>query len=164
MEFIHSELIQIAERWLLNTRGCGFVLKELPTAYSKEIPDVIGFRNGHSILIECKATRSDFLSDKRKSFRKYPQLGMGLIRLYMAPTGVISPDDLPSKWGLIEVNERGKAMKKRGPRGNAWTRQTRWMFSARNTRAEYALLISALRRVHLRGDLDKIYDPSTIRR
>ena len=65
MDFTHAELVKRAEHWLMKTVGCSFCLTELTTS-AGEIPDAIGWKNGRSILIECKATRADFLSDKKK--------------------------------------------------------------------------------------------------
>lgn len=155
--YTHGELISIAEKWLLNTQNCGFVFKELRCyTPNKEIPDAIGFCNGYSILIECKTSYKDFKSDSKKLFRKRPELGMGSFRFYMAPEGIITPDELPYKWGLIEVNSKRRAVKKTGPKGNIWSRQG-WKFKRKSNNSEMAMLISALRRVHLRGDLEKIY-------
>ena len=68
----HDQLVARAKHWLLNTYGCGFAFAELTACTnSGEIPDAIGFKYGHSILVECKTSRSDFLSDKKKTFRKY---------------------------------------------------------------------------------------------
>ncbi|MCP3944994.1 MAG: hypothetical protein GY710_26450 [Desulfobacteraceae bacterium] len=65
----HDELIKIAEKWLL--KRCGFAFREL-TTFASETPDVIGFRQGESILIECKTSRADFHADKKKIFRRRP--------------------------------------------------------------------------------------------
>ena len=67
----HDKLVTIAKRWLLNTKGCGFAFQEL-CAFTPnvETPDAIGWRNGITILVECKISRADFLSDKNKLFRK----------------------------------------------------------------------------------------------
>ena len=75
--------------------------------YTGECPDVIGWRDGHSILIECKVSRSDYLADRKKKFRAKPEMGMGDARLFLAPPGVIRPDELPQGWGLL-VAEDGK--------------------------------------------------------
>lgn len=80
---------------------------ELSTA-NGEIPDVIGFSSGYSSLIEAKVSRSDFLCDKNKSFRKCPELGMGNYRFYACPKDLIKPDEIPDKWGLIYVSEKGR--------------------------------------------------------
>lgn len=58
-----------------------------------------------TVLVECKVTRSDFLADKAKPHRHVG--GIGNWRYYMAPEGLISPEELPEKWGLVEVNARG---------------------------------------------------------
>ena len=62
MIFTHSELVDIAEKWLF--KRCGFAFKEL-TTINQETPDAIGFRSGESILVECKTSRSDFHADKK---------------------------------------------------------------------------------------------------
>ncbi len=75
---LHAELCVRGERWL-RTRGCRVVLRDpfKAAVYTGECPDVIGWRDGHSILIECKASRADFLADKGKRFRAEPEIGMG---------------------------------------------------------------------------------------
>lgn len=102
----HKELVEKAAKWLRTTNRniqfrCSIVIAELRTANS-EVPDVIGFRHGGSVLIECKASRSDFLSDKKKYHRREPNKGMGDRRYFFAPKGLISVDELPEGWGLLE--------------------------------------------------------------
>lgn len=159
----HNELVEYAERWLLNTKKCDFVFTEFNTSHY-EVPDALGFRKKHSILVECKTTHSDFLADKNKSFRKNPKLGMGAYRFYMCPKGVIKKEELPNRWGLIYVHE-GKCRQVVGPKGNKWgTTGKDFYFKNRNTKAEVTLMLSALRRLHLRGVLPLIYEPPTSRR
>lgn len=151
----HSELVKRAEKWLLNTIGCGFVFTELSTV-AMEIPDAIGWKDGSSVLIECKATRADFLSDKRKYFRKKPSAGMGTYRFYMCPPGVIKEIDLPDKWGLLYCHAK-KIKRVIGPKGNSFYGFPSF---SQNQKAETIIMCSALRRIHLRGDLHKIYEPA----
>lgn len=153
----HADLVKRAKKWLLNTIGCGFVLSELSTA-AMEIPDGIGWKDRRSILIECKATRSDFLSDKRKYFRKIPEQGMGTYRLYMCPPGIINQNDLPDKWGLLYCHPK-KIQRIVAPKGSSFYGFPSFQH---NQNAETILLTSALRRVHLRGDLEKIYSMETL--
>ncbi len=77
--------------------------------YTGECPDVIGWRDGHSVLLEIKTSRADFLADRKKVFRKSPELGMGDARLFLAPRGVIGVADLPEGWGLLVTD--GKRIK-----------------------------------------------------
>ena len=80
---------------------------------SSEIPDAIGVVSCGSCLIECKATRSDFLSDKNKIFRKKPFSGVGDWRYYLSPPDIISVEDLPDGWGLLHLVGRSiKVIKK----------------------------------------------------
>lgn len=157
----HAELVKIAEKWLLRTRKCAFAFTELSTINS-ETPDAIGFRDGQSILVECKVSRSDFLSDAKKLFRRNPEIGVGAYRFYLCPAGLIRPEDLPPRWGLVWVNEKGKTRQVVGPKGNAWGYSGRaFVFSERNIQAEMTMMASALRRLHLRGVLPMIYEQPT---
>jgi hypothetical protein len=117
----HDQLVDIGYRWVI--KRCGFAFKELKTI-EKEIPDVIGFRSEGTFLLEAKATRKDFLSDKNKPFRK--EGGMGDWRFYIAPKGIIDPNELPDGWGLIHV-DKGKARVEYNPfgRGNIYSRWNR---------------------------------------
>lgn len=142
----HAELVKIAERWLIGSRKCGAVITEMVTL-GIETPDAIGFRDGSSTLVECKASRSDFLADAKKLFRCNPWMGMGTYRFYLCPAGVITFQDLPEKWGLIWVNEKGKARMQVGPKGNIWSAQEAFRFDEKNHHAEQMLLVSALRRL-----------------
>lgn len=160
VDFTHNELVSIAEKWLLNTKGCSFVFTEL-RAYTRnsEIPDAIGWRSGYTILVECKVSRSDFLADQKKFFRQRPNYGMGTFRFYLCPEGLVSPDELPDKWGLVFVNGNGKAVQRVGPKGNIWTsKENKQFMHEKDHVSETDMMISALRRLHLRGVLPLIYD------
>ncbi|TGM19061.1 hypothetical protein EHQ82_10935 [Leptospira selangorensis] len=156
-KFTHTELVAIAYKWLLNNTSCGVAFKELvATSNTNEIPDVIGFGSqGFSVLIECKTSRADFFADRKKHFRtQFPEMGMGSHRLYCAPKGMIKIGELPDGWGLIEVNEKGRAKcvhKK-------WEGNNYGFGSlSKNLRAEHSLMYSALRRLHIRNRIDEIY-------
>lgn len=145
----HSELVKAAQKWLLKTQSCSFALAELVT-YLPEIPDAIGFSHQRSILVECKASRADFLADKKKYFRRIPQEGLGDFRYFMVEDGLIKPEEVPQKWGLIYVKNGRCNVKVKAE------------YLGGNLKSERMLLTSALRRVHLRGDLEKIYDVKTL--
>lgn len=157
--FTHRELVEIAYRWVLNNTSCGFAFKELASLNDTgEIPDVIGFgSNAHSVLVECKCSRSDFLSDRRKEFRKEPGIGMGAQRFYCCPIGLIKKEELPDGWGLVYVNEKRKAIKVHNP--YVVNIGERLKCLPKNHLAEMAMMYSALRRLHIRGRIDEIYLP-----
>ncbi len=100
----HDDLCAMAVRWLRGSGRCSFVVRE-PVWHNgscTEQPDAFGWRApNQTTLIECKASRSDFLADKGKLCRRYPYMGLGRLRYYLAPKGVIDPEDLPPRWGLI---------------------------------------------------------------
>jgi hypothetical protein len=146
----HQQLVRLAELWLRRNYGCGIVLSEQSCA-SGETPDVIGWkRRCRSIVIECKISRSDFLADREKPFRKNPELGMGCERLYLAPCGLIERDDLPHKWGLLEAKGRALRMAVK-PSRISQRRETGLIW-------EMNLLLASLRRVELRIEPQTITD------
>ena len=72
-------------------------------------------------MIETKITRYDFLADKNKKFRKDPSLGIGKYRYYACPKGLIKIEELPEKWGLIEVlPKNARAEMPKGYGGIIW--------------------------------------------
>lgn len=151
----HRELVDAAYKWVLDKCSCGVALKEL-RALTDETPDVIGFGSGgHSVLVECKVSRSDFNADGKKIFRKNPKLGMGTQRFYCCPVGVIKIDDLPEGWGLIYVNDHHKAECVFTPyTGNIGERHNGF---EKNIKAEHGLMYSALRRLNSLGRIEEIY-------
>lgn len=158
MNFTHKELVEIGHKWLVRF-GCGFAFKEFRTMCS-ETPDVIGWKWSESILIECKTSRSDYLADRKKHFRIDPDGGLGAYRFYLCPKGVIKINDLPYNWGLIYVNEKGKAKIRHNPYNKDHPDANTWEggFLARNFTGERQIMMSALRRLHLRGVINLIYD------
>lgn len=98
----HDDLVKRAGRWLRTTKRCAVVATELTTG-AQETPDAIGWSAHYSFVVECKVSRADFRADQNKLFRAYPEQGMGERRYYMTPPGLISPEELPAGWGLLEV-------------------------------------------------------------
>lgn len=102
----HEALVLRAERWLRNSRRCRAVLLEPGYGTPSEVPDAIGWAKGVSVVVECKATRKDFLADRRKPSRAPAAgdgSGLGDERWYMTPPGLARPEELPEGWGLLEV-------------------------------------------------------------
>lgn len=154
-ELSHSGVIKIVGRIMAeslpNKKGLGshlwFTEVHAGNRRDRESPDLIGFRNDNeTTVVEVKVTRSDFLSDKNKKFRNQPEFGMGCFRYYACPEGLISKDELPDKWGLIEVtenqNRRGNSNKYKA-RVVVWAKK----IEERNHAAEQNLLFSLMRRI-----------------
>lgn len=137
----HKDLVRKAGAWLRNSKHCTVVISELATTHNNETPDAIGFYSsgGSSILIECKASRADFLADKNKIFRREEERGMGDYRYFMVPIDmVISPDEVPDPWGLIVIpaSERARMHKEA-------------KHTTANKNAEIVMLVSVLRRLEI---------------
>lgn len=146
----HSQLVRLAEQWLRRYYRCGIVLSEQSSA-NGETPDVIGWKGScRSVLIECKVSRSDFLADQEKPFRKQPQIGMGCERFYLTPRGLIEKNELPPAWGLLECKGREITIAVR-PRKQSQRTEIgmKW---------EINLLLASLRRVEVRIEPQTITD------
>ena len=140
----HNDLIEAGRRWLSDK--CGFVACEMKSQ-NKEIPDVIGFNSSGSFVLEAKISRGDFFADNKKIFRQIPSLGMGDWRFYITPPRLVSIDELPAGWGLIEYSKGRRARVVFCPfgRGNIYST---WGRVPKNTHAEINLMYSALRRAN----------------
>ena len=111
-DWTHKELVKHMAKWLKYTKRMTVVMTELSTR-NTETPDVIGWIGGaQSLLIECKASRADFYSDRMKNFRRYNETGMGDHRYFAAPKGLLSVEEIPEGWGLYEVGEQVREVKK----------------------------------------------------
>ncbi len=139
----HGELVNRAFQYLRYSLNCSVVFKERVGSTS-ENPDAIGFKMGFSYLIECKASRADFLSDNKKRFRQKHEEGMGDERYFMAPVGMLSPSEMPDGWGLIEVYEVA-----RKHRPIEVVKESKNFYGEANKRAEVSYLSSAIRRINI---------------
>ncbi len=129
---IHNHLVALAARWL--RRDHALVITEMASAMTEQ-PDALGFKNErYTTVVECKASRGDFLADARKVFRREPERGMGLHRYYLCLAGLISADELPDRWGLLYAQ---------GKRVHVM-RQSAWQ--PKSAEAETGVLLSAFRR------------------
>jgi hypothetical protein len=133
----HRELCIRAATYLRNQgiqpfHRCQYAVVELERV--GECPDAFGWGGSTTQLIEVKISRSDFLSDKKKLWRKQPEYGLGRFRSYLCPEGLISPDELPQNWGLLYMN------------GKKITRIQDALWQASNNVEEINLITSILRR------------------
>ena len=144
----HAQLIEKAIRWLRRYR-CGVVLSE-QACTSGEMPDAIGWKRAcHSVLVECKVTRADFLADRAKPCRQNPEQGVGSERFYLTPAAFIRPEELTAGWGLLEYR-RGRVHMVRASAKNLRT-PTGFQY-------EMNLLLASLRRVEVRIEPQSITD------
>lgn len=168
---LHKELCNVAVKWLKRAQsaggpGCVIALSECRSGYNGEVPDAIGFRyTGHaptdgSVLVEVKASRADFRADHKKPHRTTG--GVGSWRYYLAPQGLITLDELPLGWGLLEVNARGHLKALAGHasfcRGSTseYARQAcLWRFTDVDLHREQFLLVRALANT---GDPQKVLE------
>jgi len=114
------------------------------------MPDAIGWKKAcHSVMVECKVTRADFLVDREKPWRQKPERGVGSERFYLAQPGLIKVEELPTGWGLLEFR-RGRVEMIRESAKNLRTTV--------GFRYEMNLLLASLRRVEVRIEPQSITD------
>jgi len=144
----HSQLVAVAVGWLRRYR-CGVVLSE-QACVSGEVPDAIGWKRAcHSVLVECKVSRADFLADLDKPFRRKPVNGVGCERFYLAPADLIAEEELPPGWGLLAYRPRKVFVLRESAKN---------LRSAAGFRYEMNLLLASLRRVEIRIEPQSITD------
>ena len=145
----HSRLVDAAVCWLRSKYRCGIVLSEQSCA-SGETPDAIGWKaKNRSVVIECKISRADFLSDASKPWRICPESALGCERFYLAPAQMISLDELPSGWGLLEIRGREIQIARKSKKN---------LRGAEGLANEMNLLLASLRRVEVRIEPQTITD------
>jgi len=114
------------------------------------MPDAIGWKKAcHSVMVECKVTRADFLVDREKPWRQKPERGVGSERFYLTLPGLIRVEELATGWGLLELR-RGRVEMVRESAKNLRT--------AMGFRYEMNLLLASLRRVEVRIEPQSITD------
>jgi hypothetical protein len=144
----HEKLVAKGVAWL-RTYRCGIVLSE-QSCSSGETPDAIGWKRGcHSVIVECKISRSDFVLDQEKPFRRKPDTGMGCERFYLTPSGLLDQKELPIGWGLLELHGRSVEM---------ICPSSKKLRCAAGFRHEMNLLLASLRRVEVRIEPQSITD------
>lgn len=146
MKLTHDKLVMIGAAWIWG-QGANIVVTEFSGGQG-EIPDVLAWGNrARSILIEAKASYGDYSGDKQKSFRRYPEKGIGGQRYFIMPSELakkVIKGKFPDKWGLLSVKIY-KGVDKKTKYKVQVLRQSGW-FKHDKTK-ESKMLISALRRI-----------------
>jgi hypothetical protein len=142
----HGALVDAAVNWLRSQR-CGIVLSEQGCS-SGEMADAIGWKGKcHSIVVECKISRADFLTDASKPWRADPAIALGCERYYLAPKGMIREDELPAGWGLLQIHAYKVSLVKKSKRN---------LRQEEGFKNEMNLLLASLARVEVRIEPRKI--------
>lgn len=119
MSDVHIQLIELGVRWM-QMNGFGVVSTDLGFIGHGACarPDVLAFRSTCSAILITKRTRKEFLADANNPWRSEAP-GLGVYRFYLCPEGVITPDEVPARWGLL-YEVKGKVKNVVVPQGNLW--------------------------------------------
>lgn len=102
----HDLLSLLGLTWCFNM-GCVVGMNEIQMS-GVGIADAVAFGitrgKQRGILIESKVSRSDFKRDAKKWHRRYKSdATIGISdRYYIAPPGMLRPEEIPDGWGLLE--------------------------------------------------------------
>jgi hypothetical protein len=153
----HADLVERARRWLVTTRRCEVVITEMSSG-AGSTPDALGWHGRRSILVEAKASYSDWRRDGHKPSRRAGR-EVGVERWYVVSEALgkrLAAEDLGG-WGLLVVADR---------RGSAARRLRPSTEFKSDAYQEIAMLVSALRRHTWRtpgrpeGINCRLYDPA----
>ena len=86
----------------------------------------------------------------RQTLALKPEIALGCERFYLAPRGVVRPDDLPKGWGLLEYHDRRVNVLVKAARQSQRTPE--------GFMNEMNLLLASLRRVEVRIEPQTITD------
>jgi hypothetical protein len=118
--YLHDQQAVLGAKWF-KRQGFAVVATDLMSVGVSERADVVAFRSGRNRpvcgVIESKISRSDFLADRNKLHRSVA--GLGVYRFYICPSGLILPEELPAKWGLLYV-QGNRVIDVVRPQGNHW--------------------------------------------
>ena len=141
----HRQLCDLGARWIFNeSHPASYEWRILiEPGLREELPDVFAFTKYNSVLIECKATRSDFLADKKKPFRQDPQKGIGMRRYYLVNDGVATQDEMPDGWQLLIAYDKDTILLPTDfvPPASQ-VEDEKWFFHVRNATNEIELMWS----------------------
>lgn len=110
----HKDLVKLGVNYLLNAKKCNPVFAERGSANISEVPDVIGWTSRECIIIECKASRADYLADRKKPSRK-DNKGLGSRRYYLLTKDVydviVCSKFTDCGWGILVATESASGVK-----------------------------------------------------
>lgn len=149
-ELTHTDLVR---RAVVMARSSGYsvIFAEMATQESVYIPDVLAWQPGgrRSLLVECKASRSDFLADRKKPIHAAPEMFPGESRVYLVAEGVAKAEDVPPNWGLTVVRSKtSRLVIERLP--------TPLAPSVKRLQSEIHYLTKALRRLDLGAEFNPV--------
>lgn len=148
-EMTHDDIAEwCASR--LNGMGYKHSFANMTSASHGEQPDVLGITSyGKSILVEVKVSRSDFRADFKKPWRK-DGAGIGDVRVYLVPEGLVNVDEVPYGWQLWEIYGKSRP-KLRVVKGRVKKRiKTEW--GVQDKHSIQNMTLSELQHFEKRGD------------
>lgn len=148
---LHYQLCCIGAKFLKSRKSaepweCAnkYVAVELVTL-TAENPDIWATNGYHTTLVEVKTSHADFLADQKKWVRseeaQKADKCLGNFRYYLCPKGLISEDELPDKWGLLEFD------------GKTITKVKRATYQKSSTDSELLVLTSIMRRCGIKHQI-----------
>lgn len=143
-KFTHKEVADIITAYFMASGRIRIICKEMRSKL-KEVPDIYAVDRRGTYMVEVKVSHKDFLADAKKPSRKRPKEGLGKWRYYACPEGIIKPEEVPPKWGLIYVYNDGSIEIIKGKKFTKSVDESRYTFQM-NHELEYWALYALLRK------------------
>lgn len=152
-KFTHMDMVEYMAYFLKTSYNTAFkyqlVLKEFVT-YGLSNPDVIGFSNTISIMVECKRSYLDFKRDKKK-YSHLCDRTLGNRKYYFFNTKKLALkclEEVPEKWGVFYIDEIGELIH---------AKEADYCDTEPD---EKVILLSVIRRLMTGGQIEKYLEPN----
>jgi len=131
---VHKHLKEVALKFL-KEKVTDMVAIEVPFGNAWSVADAVGinFKREEVRVVECKATKGDFLRDKKLSGNKTSYFYHAHYSYIMCPTDIISESEVPYGYGLLYVNEKDEIQVIKKPLKNTQRLKTLFKTTMKNT-------------------------------
>ena len=143
-KYRHDDIQDIVAAYLMTAGRIRIVCKEARSKH-REVPDIYAVDRKGTYMVEVKVSHKDFLADSRKPFRRRPKEGVGKWRYYACPEGIIKPEEVPVKWGLIYVYDDGRVEIIKGKKFPGDKDENKYTFQ-QNYELEYWMVYALIRK------------------
>lgn len=131
---VHAHLKTVALKFL-KEKITDLVAVEVPFGNAWSVADAVGinFKREEVRVVECKATKGDFLRDKKLFGNKTSYFYHAHYSYIMCPTDIIQPKEIPYGYGLLYVDEYDNITMVKKPIKNTARLKTLFKTTMKNT-------------------------------
>jgi len=106
--------------WIVDIAACGYPYRNTSFRFFGEIQEYSRPRSPQTCVVEVKVSRGDFRRDLKAKFATAGEHMPAHMHFIIAPTKLLSVDEIPAPWGFLEWQEvkgsrRGRIFLRRKP-------------------------------------------------